>query len=220
MAEYKNEFMFYNDFEVNIMNSLIQGFLIGLAYVAPIGMQNMYVINTAIETNRTRAFQVALITIFFDVTLALACYFGIGIILEHVMILRMIVLGIGSLAVIYIGISLMKATPTENQEQDYNKSLLKVIATCFVVTWLNPQAIIDGTLLLSGFRATLTGENITYFILGVTLASTTWFMSIAMIVTSFKKFFNHKILKVINVVCGIILVYFGIKLGIHFIQSL
>lgn len=212
--------MLYNEFEVKTMTIIIQGFLIGLAYVAPIGMQNMYVINTAIETNRLRALQVALITIFFDVTLALACYFGIGIILEHVMILRMIVMGIGSLAVIYIGYTLIKATPTEGKKQEYTKSLLKVIAICFVVTWLNPQAIIDGTLLLSGFRATLSGQDVTYFILGVTLASTTWFLSIAMIVTSFKKFFNHKILKIINVVCGIILIYFGLKLGLHFIQSL
>lgn len=29
-------------------------------------------------------------------------------------------------------------------------ALVKVAADCFVVTWLNPQAIVDGTLLLGG----------------------------------------------------------------------
>ncbi len=55
------------------MTWFIQGWLLGIAYVAPIGMQNMYVINTAVRRNRMRALQVALITIFFDIGLALAC---------------------------------------------------------------------------------------------------------------------------------------------------
>ncbi len=202
------------------MGILIQGWLVGLAYVAPIGMQNMYVINTAVDKSKSRALQVALITIFFDVTLALACYFGVGVILEHVAFLRFLVLGVGSLAVIYIGYSLIKANPSIESKQDYEKKLFQVIITCFVVTWLNPQAIIDGTLLLSGFRATLTGKDISMFILGVTLASSMWFIGLAMIVSNFKKFFNIKILKIINVICGGILIFFGLKLALSFIQSL
>lgn len=202
------------------MGILIQGWLIGFAYVAPIGMQNMYVINTAVEQNRSKALQVALITIFFDITLALACYFGVGVVLEHVAFLRFLILGVGSLAVIYIGFSLIKSTPNTSIKQTYEKKLIKVIATCFVVTWLNPQAIVDGTLLLSGFRATLAGDEITLFILGVTLASSMWFLGLAMIVSSFKKFFNVKILKIINVICGVILIFFGLKLALTFILSL
>ena len=50
----------------------------GLAYVAPIGAQNLFVIQSAIGQKRSRAFLTALIVVFFDVTLALACFFGIG----------------------------------------------------------------------------------------------------------------------------------------------
>ena len=49
----------------------------GLAYVAPIGLQNLFVINSALTHTRRRAILTALIVIFFDVTLALACFFGI-----------------------------------------------------------------------------------------------------------------------------------------------
>ncbi len=56
--------------------------MLGIAYVAPIGMQNMYVINTAVSKNKTRAYQVALITIFFDISLAIACFFGMGLIMD------------------------------------------------------------------------------------------------------------------------------------------
>ena len=45
----------------------------GLAYVAPIGLQNLFVINSALTHTRKCALLTALIVIFFDVPLALAC---------------------------------------------------------------------------------------------------------------------------------------------------
>lgn len=42
----------------------LQGLTMGLAYVAPIGMQNMFVINTALTQRRSRAYLTALIIIF------------------------------------------------------------------------------------------------------------------------------------------------------------
>lgn len=58
------------------MDFYLQGLALGLAYVAPIGMQNLFVINSALTQTRLRALATALIVIFFDVTLALACFFG------------------------------------------------------------------------------------------------------------------------------------------------
>lgn len=66
------------------MSFFLQGLSIGLAYVAPIGLQNMFVINAALTSNRRRAFVTALIVFFFDATLALACFFGAGAIMEKV----------------------------------------------------------------------------------------------------------------------------------------
>ena len=57
--------------------NFLQGFLMGLAYVAPIGLQNLFVINTALTQTRRRAYATAFIVMFFDITLALACFFGI-----------------------------------------------------------------------------------------------------------------------------------------------
>lgn len=60
------------------MTYYLQGLTMGLAYVAPIGVQNLFVINSALSQKRSRAVLTALIVIFFDVTLGLACFFGIG----------------------------------------------------------------------------------------------------------------------------------------------
>ena len=64
------------------MNIFLQGLTMGLAYVAPIGMQNLFVINSALTNKRKRALLTALIVIFFDITLSLACFFGIGTIMQ------------------------------------------------------------------------------------------------------------------------------------------
>lgn len=196
----------------------IQGFMLGIAYVAPIGMQNIYVINTAVSKNRLRAYQVALITIFFDISLALACFFGMGALMEKSKMIRAVVLLIGSIVVVYIGIQLMRSTPDVEKEMDINKSLIEVTITCFMVTWVNPQAIIDGSLLLGGFRASLPQEAGTLFILGVCLASFCWFTSVTTIVSIFRKSFNRKVLKIINIICGAVIIYYGLKLGYSFLK--
>lgn len=47
----------------------------GLAYVAPIGLQNLFVINSALTHTRKCALLTALIVILFDVTLASCLWF-------------------------------------------------------------------------------------------------------------------------------------------------
>lgn len=203
-----------------MIETIIKGFTVGIAYVAPIGMQNLYVINTAMTQSKSRVYLVALITVLFDISLALACFFGMGALIEAVPFVKILLLGFGSLAIIWIGIGLIRSTPKLNNSIDTKNTLLQVALSCFLVTWANPQALIDGTMLFGGFRASLSADMATYFIVGSSLASTVWFMSLGTIVSVFKKAFNEKALKIINVVCGAIIIYYGIKLGINFFQTI
>ena len=199
------------------METLLQGLTLGLAYVAPIGMQNIYVINTALGKSKLRAYQVALITVFFDITLALSCFLGIGALLSKYEVVKLVVLLLGGVAVIYIGIQLIRSIPNVKRDVDINKSLLQVAVTCFTVTWLNPQAIIDGSLLLGGMRASLPGMEANLFIIGVCIASFTWFAVLTTIVSGFKHSFNEKVIRWINSICGVVIIYYGIKLMYSFI---
>ncbi|MCT4606294.1 MAG: LysE family transporter [Marinisporobacter sp.] len=199
---------------------LIQGFMLGLAYVAPIGMQNLYVINTAISKDRVRAYQVAFITSFFDISLAIACFFGMGVLMEKSQMLRGVILLIGSLVVIYIGIGFIRSKVETRNDVDVNKSLIQVVITCFTVTWMNPQALIDGSLLLGGFRASLPIEASKMFIMGVCLASLSWFTGVTTIVSIFRNNFNNKVIQWINIICGGIIIYYGLKLLYTFVQMI
>jgi len=199
---------------------LLNGLLLGFAYVAPIGMQNIFVINAAIHKSKLKAYQVAFTTIFFDIALALSCYMGVGALMERFEFLKVIVLLIGSVAVIYIGAGLVLASPKIQPEENMNvnRSFIKVASTCFAVTWLNPQAIIDGSLLLGGMRASLPINMGGYFITGVCLASFIWFTALATITSIFKGKFNFKVIRIINLVCGVVIVLYGFKLAYSFVK--
>ncbi|MBE6034700.1 LysE/ArgO family amino acid transporter [Aminipila sp.] len=198
----------------------LQGLTMGLAYVAPIGLQNLFVINTALTQKRNRVFLTALIVIFFDVTLALACFFGVGAIMKQSKLLEMAVLLIGSIIVIMIGISLIRAKDTMDSSTDVNIPIFKVISTACVVTWFNPQAIIDGSMMLGAFKATLPMGQDLSFILGVASASCLWFMGISAVISLFSAKITDSVLRVINIVCGVVIVIYGGKLGLNFLNIL
>lgn len=202
------------------MNIFLQGLTMGLAYVAPIGMQNLFVINSALTNKRKRALLTALIVIFFDITLSLACFFGIGTIMQKFKWLQMVILCVGSLIVIYIGISLLRAKTQDLEKDQPTMSIKKTISSACVVTWFNPQAIIDGTMMLGAFHVTLAAGQETPFITGVACASFSWFIGLTFLVSLISSKFNAKVMRWINIVCGVIIIGYGIKLFVSFVQML
>nr|WP_303181339.1 LysE family transporter [Lachnoclostridium phocaeense] len=200
------------------MGFFLQGLSIGLAYVAPIGLQNLFVINGALTHTRRRALATALIVIFFDVTLALACFFGIGAVMQRWEWLQRIILLAGSIVVISIGAGLLRAETEELDRSGEVMSLKKTICSACVVTWFNPQAIVDGTMMLGAFRVTLPASESLPFICGVGTASCLWFTGLTLVISMFSRRFNVRVLRVINVICGVIILFYGCRLLISFFQ--
>ena len=205
------------------MPYFFQGLTMGLAYVAPIGVQNLFVINAALNHPRRRALLTALVVVFFDVSLALACFFGVGAVMEAFPAVGMVVLLVGSVIVLAIGIGLLRTKeqpPEQETEGPRPTSLAKTASTAFVVTWCNPQALIDGTMLFGGFHAGNPGAVSTQLILGSSSASFLWFFGITVLISCFSAKFNDKILRVINIVCGVIIIFYGAKLLFQFFQMI
>ena len=203
------------------MEFYLQGLTIGLAYVAPIGLQNLFVINSALTQKRGRAYLTALIVTFFDVTLMLACFFGVGALMERFRWLQLGVLLVGSLIVSWIGIGLLRSKATlDTSRADVNMPVLKLAGKACVVTWFNPQALIDGTMLFGAFHASLPAGLELPFVMGAASASILWFSGITTLITLFSAKFNDKVLRVINIVCGCVIIFYGLKLLYNFIQMI
>ena len=199
------------------MDFYLQGLALGLAYVAPIGMQNLFVINSALTQTRLRALVTALIVIFFDVTLALACFFGIGLVMQKSPPVQLGILLLGGLVVVYIGVSLLKSSVRQigsAQQMPLGKT---VWAAC-VVTWFNAQAVIDGTMLLGAFKASMTEAQSLHFLFGVLSASCLWFITLAMVVSLAGSLVTPRVLGVINKICGAVIAVYGLRLLWHFAE--
>ena len=184
------------------MGLYLQGLAIGLAYVAPIGMQNLFVINAALTQSRRRLVRIVLIVIFFDVSLLLACFFGIGALVKQFIWLQTIVLAAGGVVVSWIGVGLIRERPSMDRSVDLDIPLPKIAAKAFAVTWINPQALIDGTLLFGSFRVGHPGGDST------------------LLISVFSARFNDRVLRLINVVCGSVILIYGLRLILQFLRSI
>ena len=184
------------------MNIYLQGLTMGLAYVAPIGLQNLFVINSALTQKRSRVYITALIVIFWDISLGVACFLGAGALMEALPWLQ------------------KRSKASLEGGRDVNVPIWKLAGSAFVVTWLNPQAIIDGTMMLGAFRATLTNGGDLFFICGFGSASVIWFLTLSTVVSLLGSKFNEKVLNIINKVCGAVIIFYGLKLLYSFVQMM
>ena len=200
------------------MHIYLQGLTMGLAYVAPIGLQNLFVINSALTQKRGRVYLTALIVIFWGLSLGLSCFLGAGALIQALPWLQKVILGLGCLIVIWIGIGLLRSKASLEGGRDVNVPIWKLISSAFVVTWLNPQAIIDGTMMLGAFRASIPAGTDVFFICGFASASVIWFLTLSTVVSLLGSKFNEKVLNIINKVCGAVIIFYGCKLAWSFLQ--
>ena len=195
------------------MDIFLRGAAVGLAYLAPIGLQNLFVIHSAIFHPRHRALLVAAIVIFFDVTLALASFLGAGAVLEAMPGIRKAVLLIGGHVLMLMGFKLIKAKVAERgEESSATASIWRSTVAAFAVSWLNPQAIIDATILLGAAQASVPPGTDWLFMGGMAMASCLWFTCLTLIVSLLGDRFTPRVLRWVNVLCGIGLFLYGVSL--------
>lgn len=206
----------------NHMTPLLEGFALGLAYAAPIGAQNVYVIKSAAGGPLYMSVRVALIVTVMDFSLAVACLYGLGAVLGWLPWLGTVMTLIGCFYLLWIGSSLVRrqVKPDSETTQDMARTYAwtRVIAAAFVLTWFNPQAVLDGTLFLGGFRARLGAGEVPLFAMGMAAASAIWFHSLTVLIGSFRARFGPRAMTWTNRVCGAALCAFGLRLGISLLR--
>lgn len=201
-----------------MLSVYLQGLTMGLAYVAPIGAQNLFLIQTAMSCRRKRAFLTALLLTCLDIPLGIACFFGAGALMTRFPLLQKIILCAGSLVLLWTGFQLLRTKAQSVTGEVSAQPWGKVILTAVVVTWFNPQALIDGTLMLGAVRASLNAGQAPFFVMGTASASTLWFFGMTALLSFFRDKFNERVLLWINRICGCVLLFFGAKLLWSFVQ--
>lgn len=191
----------------------LRGILVGFAFVAPIGMQNIYMFNNALSNKMSKALLYNFLVWFCDALFSFAAFYGIGALISANEIVKIIVMLIGGALTSYIGFNIIRSAKQTAIGSDSRKQTLKqALMTALIVSWGNPQAMIDGTMMLGASRATLTFEQSILFITGVITASFIWDHGITIGFNLLRDKLPKKFLLAINLISGIIVAVYGLYL--------
>ncbi|EFZ34910.1 LysE family transporter [Ligilactobacillus ruminis] len=191
----------------------LRGILIGFAFVAPIGMQNIYMFNNALSNKMSKALLYNFLVWFCDALFSFAAFYGIGALISANEIVKIIVMLVGGALTSYIGFNIIRSAKQTAIGSDSKKQTLKqALMTALIVSWGNPQAMIDGTMMLGASRATLTFEQSILFITGVVTASFIWDHGITIGFNLLRDKLPKKFLLAINLISGIIVAIYGLYL--------
>jgi L-lysine exporter family protein LysE/ArgO len=205
-----------------MISALIDGLLFGWAYAAPIGAQNIFVIHSALSQGLPRSYNTALFVSLMDISLGTLCFFGVGQILVLFPKSSLVILFVGMLYLLKVAYDVYRIKPktVDNDATAESYRLSKIIYSSFALTFFNPQAIIDGSLLLGGFHAKLAATEHKWFLIGLCLASTSWFFTITSLVGYNKTKISHRVLSIINKACAMLLIFIASKFFVLFVQKL
>lgn len=191
----------------------LRGILVGFAFVAPIGMQNIYMFNNALSNKMSKALLYNFLVWFCDALFSFAAFYGIGVLISANEIVKIIVMLVGGALTSYIGFNIIRSAKQTAIGSDRKKQTLKqALMTALIVSWGNPQAMIDGTMMLGASRATLTFEQSILFITGVVTASFIWDHGITIGFNLLRDKLPKKFLLAINLISGIIVAVYGLYL--------
>ncbi len=192
---------------------VLQGLVMGLTYAMPIGSQNVFVLNESSSGKLIHALKVASIVSVIDISLAIACLFGMSALIDLVPILKPALSLLGGVFLLYLGVKIIKSEGHEETKISKSASTIqKVLATAFFLTWFNPQALIDGSVIFGGIRSTIEDHQLLGFMVGASLGSILWFFSLSITINSLKKSFTSKTFKVLHILCGLSMIGFSIKM--------
>ena len=191
----------------------LRGILVGFAFVAPIGMQNIYMFNNALSNKMSKALLYNFLVWFCDALFSFAAFYGIGALISANEIVKIIVMLVGGALTSYMGFNIIRSAKQTAIGSDSKKQTLKqALMTALIVSWGNPQAMIDGTMMLGASRATLTFEQSILFITGVVTASFIWDHGITIGFNLLRDKLPKKFLLAINLISGIIVAIYGLYL--------
>ncbi|MBX3064165.1 MAG: LysE family translocator [Anaerolineae bacterium] len=191
-----------------------RGLAIGFSIAAPVGQIGILCIRRTLAEGRAiglaSGFGAATADLFYGTVAA----FGLTFISDFIQAptVQLLVKLIGGLFLCYLGIRIFRSTPAdEAATAKRSSSLFGAYASTFALTITNPATIV----LYTGVFAALnvaTGDygSAALIVAGVFAGSMLWWVILSSGVTLLRTRLNGQMLRVVNVVSGLILIAFGV----------
>ncbi len=196
------------------------GLMLGLSLIISIGTQNLFVIKQGLRNEHP--YLAASLCTLCDFILIMAGATGVSMLFIEVPFLKIFLLAMGVIFLVYCGISAIRRgrdlpsiqeTLAPLVDKGFVKMpVIKLILLALTFSFLNPQAILDTTMIIGSSANHYTAVDKYYFIVGAMAASFCWFFGIATATTLFgNKLMNVKFWSRLEYVSGFIMIAFAIK---------
>lgn len=187
------------------MAAFFPGFLLSLSLILAIGAQNAFVLRQGIR--KEHVLLTVLTCCFSEVLLVSIGVAGFDVITQALPWFGTAVLYIGAAFVFFYGFLSFKSALKSNEalvaEGRAVNSWKKVLATCLALTWLNPHAYLDTTLLIGSLSAQY-GEDRWWFGFGAVAGSVLFFFVLGFGARLLAPIFaNPRAWQVLDIIVGI-----------------
>ncbi len=216
-----------------MLHTILNKILLGISLAAPIGPVNVEMIKRGLTNGFWGAFSVRLGGAITNSFCLLVAYFGLAHLMKKPSII-LTISGIGEIVLIYMGITTIIKACSKNSITIINKSTTK---PNFNSTYTLKNGLLTGIILasaspigimfwLTSFAASIPAESATlnftdlfinfFIIAGVLL----WGGFISGLLHFGNKIIDDQKLRIISGLSGILLIYFGVKYGLHHLKHM
>ena len=197
-----------------MVNSYIQGLMMGFSLIIPIGAQNAFVLKQGLK--KQSVFWVCLVCALSDSILIILGVTGFSVVIQQYPQLIQWAKWGGALFLFWYGLQhALQSFGSEQKMQisaDETQHLSKIILICLTLTWLNPHVYLDTVVLLGSISTQFENTKL-YFSLGAVTASWLFFFALGYSARIFIPIFeNPKAWKILDGV--IALVMWGIAISL------
>lgn len=192
---------------------LIKGIILGFSIAAPVGPIGVLCIRRTLSNGILTGLLSGLGTATADAVYGCIAAFGVTYISLFLLDNQFYLHLVGGMFLLYLGYTTFKATPAENSAEAESSGFIGAYASAFFLTLTNPMTIMSFGAVFAGLGIGSTGGN--YFlaallVLGVFIGSMMWWLLLSGMVNKLRSKFDHKRLKWVNQLSGLIIAGFGI----------
>ncbi len=195
------------------INFLLRGLVIGFSIAAPVGPIGVLCIRRTLAEGRAAGLVSGLGAATADALYGCIAGFGLTFISNFLISQQLWLRLIGGGFLCYLGLRTCLSKPAAQAASAQGKGLVGAYASTFFLTVTNPMTILSFAAIFAGLGAGGTSGNYlsaAVLVLGVFGGSALWWLILSGGVSLFRKKFDSRLLRGVNVISGLIIMGFGL----------
>lgn len=196
---------------------LFQSAILGLLVAAPVGPVAILCIQRTLRHGLYAGLQFGLGVALADAFFSCVAAFGLTVVMMIMVKASPWIALVGGVYLFYLGYKSFNSRLMINCSKDDSKRATRNnLLTAFFITVTNPMTVLSFVAMFSGVIAAKYSENLfrngIEFVAGIFLGSLGWWVFLSLVVSVLRQKVKDKCLIIINTICSILLMLFGIFL--------